>query len=94
MRIVAYQQIENESSLAEADAVVMDEGAYRKLGTRRGPANVVISSDKDYDAPGCFVLQGVGAAVRFALSAGYEVVLVIGKTIYSTAISAYQAEMR
>lgn len=94
MRLVAYQHIENASSFAEADAIVMDEDAYRELGAHHGPANVVISSDKNYDAPGCYVLSGVGDAVRFAISAGYMTMVVIGKTIYDTAISAYQAEMR
>ena len=100
MKIIACQNVlaVAEEELASTRAVVMDEESYQKIGSPSwlgGAAKIVLSSNRKYPAPGCYVMEGMGDAIRFAISAGIEMMLVIaGDAVRHTAITAYHAEMR
>ena len=94
MQIIAYQNLESQAELPEADAIVMDETAYQKIGNVPCRANLVVSENPNYESPGCHVIERLGGAVRFAISAGVEIMVVIGTSLYGTAIHVYDAEMR
>lgn len=104
MKIIACQSPANlkTNEVISAGAIVMDQKAYENIGrampggSKPGAANIIVSPDWTGEIPaGWFVFQYLGDAMRLAISAGIEMMLVIGdENIRHIAISAYQAEMR
>ncbi len=84
--IVVLQGIEDVERLRgqmAGNALIMDQESYESLQSLNvslpARANLVIPENKPYQAPGCYIVDCLGAAIRIALiSYGFEKLFVIG----------------